>query len=90
MRRASRRPYAGPVSDTLRRRSGLPDKRKSTLSILDDGILVVVAIVGGLLLLKVAGILFGFVVGTVWFLVKLAALVGLVYVVLRAIRNRVR
>jgi hypothetical protein len=67
--------------------SPLPERRRrSTLSIVDDGILVVVAVVVALFAFKIVG----FVVGTIWFLFKLAALAGLVYVALRVLRSRVR
>ena len=63
-----------------------PSSKKSTLSIIDDGLLVVAVVVGALIALK----LFGAIVATAWFLVKLALFVGLVFVVVRAIRNRGR
>ncbi|HEX7168788.1 MAG TPA: hypothetical protein VF230_17560 [Acidimicrobiales bacterium] len=62
-------------------------KRSSKLSVLDDGLLVLGAVVGALILLKV----FGAIVATVWFLVKIAAVAALVYVVLRMVfRSRAR
>ena len=63
-----------------------PRPRKSTLSVIDDGLLVVVAVVGALVLLKIIGA----VVATIWFVVKVAFLAGLIYVVVRAIRSRAR
>ena len=69
--------------------TNLPEQRKqgrSTLSKLDDGLLVVVAVVGALIVLK----LFGGLIATVWFLVKLAAVAALIFVVVRAIRSRGR
>lgn len=70
--------------------SNLPERasrsKKSALSIIDDGLLVVVAVVGALVLLKV----FGAIVATVWFVVKVAAVAGLIYVVVRALRSRAR
>ena len=67
--------------------SPLPERRRrSTLSIVDDGILVVVAVVVAVFAFKIVG----FLVGTVWFLLKLAALVALVFVVLKALRSRAR
>lgn len=70
--------------------SNLPDRAprpgKSALSLIDDGLLVVVVVVGALVLLKVVGAI----VATLWFVVKVALLAGLVYVVVRAIRSRAR
>lgn len=66
--------------------SNHPQRRKSTLAIVDDGILVVVAIVGALFLFKIIG----FLAGTVWFIFKVALLVGAVYAALRFVKNRVR
>ena len=63
-----------------------PRQRKSTLSVIDDGLLVVVAVVGALVLLKVVGAI----VATMWFVVKAAFVAGLIYVVVRAIRSRAR
>ena len=61
-------------------------KSKSLVSIVDDGLLVVAALVGAIVLLKV----FGFIAGAIWTLVKLAAVAGAVYVILRALRSRGR
>ncbi|HEY3190525.1 MAG TPA: hypothetical protein VGJ70_23740 [Solirubrobacteraceae bacterium] len=66
--------------------SPLPERRRSTLSIVDDGLLVVVAVVVALFAFKIIGLI----VGTVWFLFKLAALVGLIFVALRVVRSRFR
>lgn len=63
-----------------------PRPRKSALSVIDDGLLVVVAVVGALVLLKVVGAI----VATMWFVVKAAFVAGLIYVVVRAIRSRAR
>ena len=70
----------------LRNDSRPARKRKSTLSILDDGLLVLGAVVGGLLLLN----FFGAIVAGVWFLLKVAAAAAVVYVLLRMLRSRVR
>ena len=51
-----------------------------------DGLLVVVAVVGALVLLKVVGAI----VATMWFVVQAAFVAGLIYVVVRAIRSRAR
>ena len=59
-------------------------RRRSTLDVLDNGLLVVVGVVVALVLLKVVG----FIAGTVFFLVKLALLAGAVYVVLRLLTRR--
>ena len=75
MHRRRRRSYPDP-------RAGLPERRKSSseLEVLDTGLLVVVA----LLLLKVVG----FIAGAVFGLVKLALLVGAIYVVVRLLMRR--
>jgi hypothetical protein len=52
----------------------------------DDALLVIVAVVGALILLK----LFGTIVSTVWFFAKLAAVAALVFFVVRLVRNRGR
>jgi len=59
---------------------------RSALSLIDDGLLVVVAVVGALVLLKILGAI----VATMWFVVKVAFLAGLIFVVVRAIRSRGR
>jgi hypothetical protein len=66
----------------------VPDsKKRSTLAIVDDGLLVAVAVVAALVVLKVIGL----VIGTVFFLVKLAAVAGVLFVVARmALRSRGR
>lgn len=64
----------------------LPERakpRKSTLSLLDDGLLVVVAVVGALIVLRVAGAI----VATVWFVVKVAFVAAFAFVVLRGLRG---
>lgn len=62
-------------------------KKRSTLAILDDGLLVVAALVVGLVLLKAIG----FVIGTIFFVVKLAAVAGVLFVAARLVlRNRGR
>ena len=62
------------------------DNRRSLLSRADDALLVVVAVVGALILLK----LFGTIVATIWFFVKLAAVAALVFFVVRLVRSRGR
>ena len=57
----------------------LEPRRRSTLQSLDNALLVVVAVVGVLVVLKVIG----FIAGTVFFLVKVAVLVAVVAVALR-------
>ena len=64
--------------------------RKSTLATVDNAVLVVVAVVVAVVALKLIGIVFGFLFGVVWFLFKVAAVVGLAYLVLRALRSRAR
>ena len=69
--------------------SNLPDRPRSgrsTLSVIDDALLVVVAVVVALVVLKIIGAI----VATVWFFVKLAFLAGLIYLVVRAVRSRGR
>ena len=67
--------------------SNLPEKKRaSAVSILDDGLLVVGAVVGALLVLKALSI----VAGTIFFMLKVAAVAGLIYVVLRVLRSRAR
>ena len=70
--------------------SNLPERPhqsgKSILSIVDDGLLIVIGVIGALVLLKVVGAI----AWAVWTFVKIAAIAGLIYVVLRAIRNRGR
>ena len=72
--------YALGVSNSLQRRG------KSTLALVDDAILVVVAIVGAIFLFKIIG----FLAGALWFVLKLAVLAALVYGVLRVLKSRVR
>jgi hypothetical protein len=71
--------HAGGAGRTVGGMSKVPATRRhgSALSTIDNGILVVGVVVIALVLLK----LVGFVVGTMWFLLKLAALVGAVYVI---------
>ena len=66
--------------------ASLPEKRRSggTLEVLDNGLLVVVAVIGALLLFKVIG----FIAGTIWFLGKLALLAGAIFVVVRLLTRR--
>lgn len=68
----------------------LPEKRstgRSVVDTIDNAILVGVAVVAALVVLK----LIGWIVGTVFFFVKLAALAALIYVVARlAFRSRGR
>jgi hypothetical protein len=62
------------------------NRRRSTLDRLDDGLLVVVAVVGVLLLLQVVS----WAIGTILFVVKLAivaVVVGLVLRLIAAIRR---
>ena len=62
-------------------------KKRSTLAIVDDGLLVVVALVAALVVLK----LIGFVIGTIFFVVKLAAVAGVLFVAARLVlRSRAR
>jgi hypothetical protein len=60
---------------------GVEPTRRSTLDILDTGLLVVVAVIGALLALKVIG----FIAGTIFFLVKLALVAGAVFIALRLV-----
>ena len=62
------------AKDLERRRTG-----GGTLAKLDDALLVVVGIVAVLVVLKIVG----FIAGTIFFFVKAAVVVGLVYLVLR-------
>jgi hypothetical protein len=68
--------------------AGPPARRtRSTLDVLDNGLLVVVGVVAALVLLKIVG----FIAGTVFFLVKLALVAGAVFVALRLLlRSRGR
>ena len=61
-----------------------PSRRRSTLEVLDTGLLVVVGVVGALLALKVIG----FIAGTVFFLVKLALLAGAIFVAVKLLVRR--
>lgn len=65
-------------------RSVEPRRRRSTLEVLDTGLLVVVGVVAALLVLKVIG----FIAGTVFFLVKLALLAGAIFVALKLLVRR--
>jgi hypothetical protein len=64
----------------------LPERRRSSsaLEVLDTGLLVVVGVVVALLFLK----LFGFIAAAVFGLVKLALLVGAIFVVIRLVTRR--
>jgi hypothetical protein len=64
----------------------LPERRRSSsaLEVLDTGLLVVVGLVVALLILK----LFGFIAAAVFGLVKLALLVGAIFVVVRLVTRR--
>lgn len=64
--------------------AGLPERRRSTLEAVDNGLLVVVGVIAALVVLKIVG----FIAGTVFFLVKLALLAGAVYLVLRLVVRR--
>ena len=64
--------------------AGLPERRRSTLEVVDNGLLVVVGVIAALVVLKIVG----FIAGTVFFLVKLALLAGAVYLVLRLVLAR--
>ena len=69
--------------------SNLPERPRSgrsTLSVIDDVLLVVVAVVVALVVLKIIGAI----VATGWFFVKLAFLAGVIYLVVRALRSRGR
>jgi ABC-type antimicrobial peptide transport system permease subunit len=61
-----------------------PSRRSSTLSRIDDAVLVVVAVIGALILLKFVGAIFA----TIWFVVKLAVVAGLIYFVFRFFTGR--
>ncbi len=56
-----------------------PRRRGGALQSLDNALLVVVAVVAVLVVLKIVG----FIAGTIFFFVKAAVVVGLVYLVLR-------
>ena len=58
--------------------------KRSTLEVLDTGLLVVVGVIAALVVLKVVG----FIAGTVFFLVKLALLAGAIFVVLKLLVRR--
>ena len=66
--------------------AGLPEPRRnrSTLAVLDNGLLVVVGVVAALVVLKIVGII----AGTVFFLVKLAVLAGVIAVAVRLLARR--
>ena len=65
--------------------AGLPERRsRSTLEVLDNGLLVVVGSIAALVVLKIVG----FIAGTVFFLVKLALLAGAVFIALRLFLRR--
>lgn len=57
--------------------------RGGALRTIDDALLVVVAVVAVLVVLKVVG----FIAGTIFFLVKAAVLVGVVFVALQLLRR---
>jgi hypothetical protein len=61
-----------------------PSRRRSTLEVLDTGLLVVVGVIAALVVLKVIG----FIAGTVFFLVKLALLAGAIFVALKLLVRR--
>jgi hypothetical protein len=61
-----------------------PARKRSTLEVLDTGLLVVVGVIAALLVLKVIG----FIAGTVFFLVKLALVAGVVFVALKLFLRR--
>ncbi|HUP86711.1 MAG TPA: hypothetical protein VM143_13690 [Acidimicrobiales bacterium] len=63
-----------------------PSRGRSALATLDTGLLVVVGVVVALVGLKVVGII----AGTIFFLVKLAVLAGVVFMALRLLRSRGR
>lgn len=58
-------------------------RRGGALRTIDDALLVVVAVVAVLVVLKVVG----FIAGTIFFLVKAAVLVGVVFVALQLLRR---
>lgn len=63
----------------------LPDRRRrSTVDVLDDALLVVVAVGVGLVLLKVLG----WIVGGVLFLIKVALIAAVAYVAIRFVSRR--
>lgn len=69
----------------LRSDRNSPSRRsRSTLSLVDDGLLVVGALVVGFLVLKFIGLI----VGTVFFFVKLAVVAALVFGALRFFLRR--
>ena len=81
-RKRRRRPESYPWRVTR-----LPaSRRRGTLAIIDNGLLVVVAIVAAVLAFKVLG----FVFGALWFLFKVAAFVAFAYFVFRLLRSRAR
>ena len=62
-------------------------KKRSAVSLLDDGLLIVGALVAALILLKVLSV----VAGTIFFVIKLLAVAAIVFVVLRyVVRSRSR
>ena len=65
-------------------RPGVPGRRRSTLSVLDDAVLVVVAVVAALVVLKVLGVF----ISTIFFVLKLAAVAGLIFFVARLVLRR--
>lgn len=63
----------------------LPDRRRrSTVDVLDDALLVVVAVGVGLVLLKVLG----WIVGGVLFLIKVGIIAAIAYVAIRFVSRR--
>ena len=61
-----------------------PRNKRSTLEVLDTGLLVVVGVIAALVVLKVVG----FIAGTVFFLVKLALLAGAIFVAVKLLVRR--
>lgn len=73
------------MSDLPELRSGPVQRRKkSALSVVDDGLLVVGAVVAALLVLKALSL----VAGTILFMIKIAAIAGVIYVALRLLKGR--
>ena len=64
--------------------AGLPERRRSTLAVLDNGLLILVGIVAAVVVLKIIG----FIAGTIFFLVTLALVAGAVYLALRLFLRR--
>ena len=64
--------------------AGLPERRRSTLQVFDNGLLVVVGVIAALIVLKIVGLI----AGTIFFLVKLAIVAGVIFLALRLFLRR--